>query len=180
MNVVLKILYTFFFIVLALMLFKLFLIALLVLVLALWLRTFQMKREPNQQEFSRGRTPNPRPDGFYHGDIGFETSWVGKKFYAESSTGINVFREKKQPAAAKSSSVAKEKYPFKTSVGTGLFDPNLFVLKIDYNVKENPFWVRWVLDEIVEVAPGDYLGKVHLRVIPGFPFSVLYFELKKQ
>jgi len=171
MNIILKILYIFFFIILAVALFKFFLALLLIGLILLWLRTLQMKMEPNQKDFLQGGLPNPKPDGLYHGSIGFDVSWVGKKFDSESSTGINIFKDKK--------GIQFEKYPFITSVGRGLFDENVFVLKIDYNVKGNPFWIRWILDEIVQVAPGEYLGKMQLRIIPGLPFSVLYFEIKK-
>src|SRR3990167_3901309 len=188
MKKIFKIFYAIFFILLALVLFKFFIILLAIALLLLWLRTFQMKKEPNQQEFLLGKLPNPRPDGFYRGDVGFKTSWVGKTFNAENLTGINVFEGKKKSFFAsifahsfenQTVKIEKEKYPFKTYVSNGLFDQHLLVLKIDYNVKSNPFWIKWVLDEIVEVAPNTFLGKAHLRIIPGFPFSVLYFELKR-
>lgn len=166
-----KILYFIFFVILALTLSKFFLMFLLVVLVMLWLRTLQMKQEPNQQVFLHGSLPNPKPDGFFHGSIGFDVSWIGKKFDAETSTGINLFKEKKGNQI--------EKYPFKTHAEKGLFDQHLFVLKIDYNISGNPFWVRCILDEIVQISPGNYLGKMHLRIIPGFAFSVLYFELRK-
>lgn len=130
-----------------------------------------MKKEPNQQEFLTGKLPNPKLDGLYNGSMGFDTAWVGKKLDSQTETGINLIKDKKGKT--------HEKYPFKTYVGKGLFDENLFVMKLDYNVKGNPFWVKWIVDEIVEVTPNEYLGKMHLKIIPGFPFSVLYFELKK-
>jgi hypothetical protein len=163
--------YAIFFIILIFLFIKLALVTLLLLLVVLWFRTWQMKQEPNQKEFLQGRVPNPKPDGFYQGSVGLVTSWVGKKFNTANATGINVFKDTKGKQY--------EKYPFKTYVGPGLFDEKLFVVKIDYNVKGNPFWVRWILDEIVQVAPNEYLGKAHVRIIPGFPFSVLYFELKK-
>ena len=172
MNILFKILYIFFFIILAMVFFKFAITAALILLFVLWLRTWHMKKEPNQQAFLAGKLPNPKPDGFYQGSTGFgETGWRGKKFNAESSTGINIFKDKKGNDI--------EKYPFKTYVGKGLFDENTIVLKIDYNIPENPFWIRWILDEIVEVSSNEYLGKAHVRIIPGFPFSILYFELKK-
>ncbi len=178
MNTFDKILYLIFVVILAVFFAKFFLGAVIALLLLLWLRTFQMKREPNQQEFLRGRLPNPKPDGFYQGSIGFKTSWIGKKFDAENSRGVNIFKNKKARHKSAPGS-SEEKYTFKTHVENGLFDQQMFVLKIDYNIKGNPFWIRWVLDEIVELAPCHYLGKMHLRMIPGFPFSVLYFELKR-
>jgi hypothetical protein len=69
-------------------------------------------------------------------------------------------------------------YPF-FAAGRGLFDDQMMVLKLDYNIKGNPFWLRCVLDEVVQIGPDHYLGKMHLKIIPGIPFSVLYFELKK-
>ena len=175
-----NIFYIFFFIILAVFFIKFFLAAVVLVLALLWLRTWQMKGEPNHREFLHGKLPNPKPDGFYRGNIGFEVSWIGKKFDGEHETGINLFENKKaRHNSAPGFGIVHEKYPFATSVGRGLFDEKLFVLKIDYNVKGNPFWIRCILDEIVEIAPNKYLGKMHLRIIPGFPFSVLYFELKK-
>ncbi len=165
------ILYIIFFIILAVMLFKFFLGVVLVALVLAWLRTLQMHKEPNQIDFSNGSVPNPLPEGFYHGTAGFNTSWIGKKFDAAKATGINVLRQK--------NGTEIEKYSFKTHAGNGLFDKTVFVLKIDYNIPENPFWIRWILDEMVQVAPNHYLGKMQLRIIPGLPFSLLYFELKK-
>ncbi len=110
------------------------------------------------------------PDGVYQGDIGRATSWVGKKFDAQTSSGINVFNE---------NGAKVEKYPFITSTNKGVVDKNLDVIKIDYNVPENPFWLRLIADEIVEIAPNEYSGKMFVKVIPGFPFALLYFRLKK-
>ena len=171
MNIFDKILYSIFFIILAVFFVKFFLLGLLMALILFWLRTLQMRMEPNHKEFLGGKLPNPKPNGFYRGSIGFRVSWIGKKFDAENGVGINVFCDERGKQT--------EKYKFKTLLGSGLFDQHLIVLKIDYNVKSNPFWIRCILDEIIEVAPNEYLGKMHLRIIPGFPFSVLYFELKK-
>ncbi len=171
MNIFLKMLYILFFVILIVAFIKFALLLLLVALLLLWLRTWQMKHEPNQHDFLQGKVPNPKLDGIYHGSMGFNTSWIGKKMNAPENTGINLFKDKND--------VESSKYPFKTSVGSGLFDKNLLVLKIDYNVKGNPFWIRWIVDELVEIKPNEYLGKMNLKIIPGLPFSVLYFELKK-
>ncbi len=171
MNTLFKILYVIFFVILAVVLIKFFLVLLLISLVLLWLRTFQMKKEPHQQQFLQGSLPNPKPDGPYQGTMGFDVSWIGKKFDAQNSVGINVFKNKKNGQIT-------DGYPFKTYVARGLFDP-IFVLRIDYNVPGNPFWVKYIVDEIVQVAPNEYLGKMHLKLIPGLPFSVLYFELKK-
>ena len=69
-------------------------------------------------------------------------------------------------------------YPFRTHLGSGVIDRDRQVLKIDYNVPANPFrLIRRVLDELVEVAPGYYLGKAHLCV-RGHWRTVAYFALQ--
>ena len=73
--------------------------------------------------------------------------------------------------------MSTERQPFKTYYGNGLRDKNLNVLVLDYDIPENPFWLRYIRDEIVQVAPNQYLGKLHLRVI-GFAFTLGYFELE--
>lgn len=171
-NIFSKIFYLLFFIILIFLFVRVFLILVLIVLILLWLRSWQMKKEPNHKEFLLGKLPNPKPDGFYQGATGFNTSWLGKKFDAQNAIGTNIIKDKKGNQL--------EKYSFKTYVGKGLFDQNVFVLKIDYNIRGNPFWIRSILDEIVEVAPNEYLGKIHIRVIPSFPFSMLYFTLKKQ
>ncbi len=130
-------------------------------------RTWKIQNSPYRKLFLSGRIPNPKPDGFYKGSIeGLKTSWQGKKFDVSFSTGVNLFNN-------------KEIYPFKTYVGKGLQDNKQNVLRIDYNISKNPFWLRFILDEIVEIEPNQYLGKVHLKIIPRLPFSLGYFRLKK-
>ena len=135
------------------------------------LRTIQLEHSPNQKLFLSGTIPNPLPNGLYNGSApGHTFSWLGKKFSAANSSGINLF---------KNDATTTEKYPFKTSLGLGVRDHALNVFKINYNLPANPFWLRPILDEIVEIAPGHYLGKLQVRFIPGFPFTLSYFELKK-
>ena len=74
MNVVEKFFYIIFFIILMVLFIKISLAILLVLVLLGFLRTWQMKQEPNQAEFLQGKLPNPKPDGLYFGSVGFKTS----------------------------------------------------------------------------------------------------------
>ncbi len=128
-------------------------------------RTRQTQDSSNQKIFLSGKVPNPKPAGFYKGSVSFKTTWQGKKFDASSSSGINLIS-------------GKEQYPFKTYIGIGIQDRSLDVYKIDYNIPQNPFWLRFILDEIVETSPGKYLGKVHINLF-GFPFSLGYFQLKK-
>ena len=46
----------------------------------------------------------------------------------------------------------------------GQLDPDRETLKIDYDYDENPrLLIRDILDELVQIVPGAYLGKVLLR-----------------
>ena len=146
------------------------------------LRTWQLEHSANQKLFASGTIPNPLPDGLYNGSVSGHTfSWLGKKFFATTSRGINIFTplDIKLSNGVNQNSTTTEKYPFKTSLGKGLRDKTLDVFQIDYNIPANPFWLRPILDEIVEITPGHYLGKLQARFIPGFPFTLSYFELKK-
>ena len=128
-------------------------------------RNWKVQSSPNQKIFSEGKVPNPLPNGQYKGRVtGYNGSWKGKKFIASSSSGINLIDN-------------TEKYPFKTYIGKGLQDHQLDILKIDYNIPQNPFWLHFILDEIVQTAPGKFLGKVHINLIPGLPFTLGYFTL---
>jgi hypothetical protein len=124
-----------------------------------------------QKQFAAGTVPNPTPDGFLKGLTDFyQAGWQGKKVDAATANGINVFSD---------GNGVVEKFPFKTYVGKGLQDKNLDVFKIDYAGTASPWYARPILDEIVEIAPGKYLGKISYRLIPGYPFALWYFKLEK-
>lgn len=151
---------------------KIFLIIVLVIVVLFILfalyRTWKTQHGEGQKLFLSGKLPNPKPDGFYKGTLTGQTnlSWKGKVFNAQDNSGVNKIND-------------SERYKFKTYGGKGLQDKNLEVLRLDYNISENPLWLRPVLDEIVETKPGVYLGKIHVRIIPGLPFTLGYFNLEK-
>lgn len=140
--------------------------------LVLTYRNWKVNNNPLQKQFLAGALPSPLPDGFYRGNAhGIKTNWQGKKFTSSSATGINIF---------KNESKESESFPFKTYVGPGISDKHLQVLKIDYSELTKPWWVRFVLDEVVEIEPNHYLGKITLNFIKGWPFSVGWFELRKE
>ncbi len=152
------------------MLQELFFLVVIVLVVAVW-NTKKLERSENQKRFVLGTIPGKPLDGFYSGTAPANNiQWRGKKFDASNMRGINVLQE---------NSATVERYPFVTKYSSGARDHSTQVLAIDYNIPSNPWWLRPVLDEVVEVAPGQYLGKMHVRLIPGWPFTVLFFELKK-
>ena len=129
-------------------------------------QTRKMERDPRHAIFRSGKLPSPPPDGFYKGTefTGRGKSWQGKVFDRAASTGINQFTD-------------GQRYRFKTYAAQGLRDKDKTVFRIDYNQPGNPWWLRFIVDEIVQIAPGQYQGKVHLQVIPGLPFTISYFEL---
>ncbi len=142
------------------------------------------------ESFRSGVAPDPRPDGFLPGRLlatsiwspvdGFirrTTSlwmpWQGKTLDREAATGVNRFLPNaRMPLKAifpkytpqYSGADRIEAFPFRTRIAPGELDPGVDVLKIDYDFEANPdFIVRRVLDEVVQVAPGRYLGKVLFR-----------------
>lgn len=155
--------------------------------------TFLVGKSRRQAEFLKGTLPDPAPCGFHRGSAyllgGGPVPWLGKSFESEKSLGFNIFT----PAGAallkiltpfykdfrKNTDGNTDAYYFKTSTGTGFKDQSVQTFKLDYNSAENPFLIRIILDEIVQTAPGEFLGKVHLKVFPGYFATIGFFGLKK-
>ena len=155
-----------------LILFSFLLILLFVVIFFGLIRTLYVQNNANQKEFLSGRVPKNMPHGFYKGSIGnIKVPWLGKRFDSKKSMGINRFADEKGKTG--------EKYPFTTYVGDGIQDKNFKVLKIDYAVNKSPWWIKYILDEVVETASGRYLGKVHVTILPGIPLTLGYFRLAK-
>jgi hypothetical protein len=140
--------------------------------------------------FSHGAAPRPALDGRYQGAllttsvsplidslaralIGRWLPWKGKVFDAATQTGDNMFSNDGLWASRLVFPGYKGTRPdgpgrsralqFRTYLGAGKDDPAPEVLKLDYNLETNPgFIVRDVLDELVQVYSGYYLGKAHL------------------
>jgi hypothetical protein len=141
--------------------------------------------------FRTGHAPSPGLDGRYQGTLitpslfpmldGFGRwltarwlPWKGKTFDRVAQTGDNMFTNDglipgrivfpfygRYVADGPGRSRALE---FRTYYGPGGDDPDLTVLKIDYDIDRNPSYiVRDVLDELVQVDDGYYLGKALLR-----------------
>ena len=150
-------------------------------------------RSPAELEglFARGVPPEPALDGRYDGallhltlglgaDFVFERllrlwlPWLGKRFDAASASGENVFDmsayragERLTPAAYRAwwpeDVQSYRALRFTTSIAPGGLDPGLEVLRIDYDLPENPPPLRRIVDELVAVQPGVYLGQALLR-----------------
>lgn len=126
---------------------------------------YQANRQPEQAEFNKGAT-SPLPNGPYNGTATVAMgSWLGKQFDEAKKIGVNRFAD-------------GNRYEFATSVAHSLTDSQE-VIKIDYNQPSNHWWLRLVTDEIVQVAPNEYLGKIQVTLVPGLPFTYGYFRLKK-
>jgi hypothetical protein len=155
--------------------------------------------------FRDGRTPDPLPSGFLPGRL-VTTSvwgpgdaavlriarsympWLGKSFDPNSSAGVNVLtRSAKAPMKTLWPSYTPERelddrlecFPFRTRVAPGEVDPEVDVLKIDYDFDANPsFIIRHVLDELVEIGDGTCLGKILYRTGKGFR-PIGFFSLER-
>lgn len=99
--------------------------------------------------------------------------WMGKRFTATG--GDNIWRRYRGTAdrlfwalngllrwgAVPESPERYRAFPFRTAVGPGVADRDCAVLKIIYDARPNPLPVRRVLDELVALGDGVYLGKAH-------------------
>ena len=140
--------------------------------------------------FRSGRAPEPPPQGFLRGEL-LTTSiataadpvvrrvadlwmpWLGKSFDPSQNTGLNVLvKGARSPMRAlwpsyepvSESEERIEAFPFRTRLAPGELDPEVTVLKIDYDIDANPnFLIRRLLDELVQVGTDVYLGKILMR-----------------
>jgi hypothetical protein len=101
--------------------------------------------------------------------------WKGKTFRPSSAEGRNIFTNASRPLVRvvwpryrDFRPIAPGRYTtfrFVTHTGPSRLFPELSVLRIDYDIPDDPaFIIRRVLDELVEVGPGLFLGQALLRV----------------
>jgi hypothetical protein len=157
--------------------------------------------------FRGGALPESSLDGRYRGKLvgldiapgftqlfnGITSSWMpwlGKTFDAAKQTGENIFRRDSYPLArffnpfyrgfTLEGTDTYRGFAFRTYTAPGLMDPDRTVLKIDYDLAENPsLTVRRVLDELVQVDRDTYLGKAHLCWWWGSWQTVAFFVLTR-
>lgn len=157
--------------------------------------------------FRAGRVPDPAPDGPYRGEVvaldiapivttlvewltSLMMPWQGKFLVASDARGDNIF-------GARWKTLLRMLYPryrgnrdygsdrfrafvFDTSIAPGNVDADRRVFRIDYDRPDNPpLTIRRIVDEIVEVDDGVYLGKVHFRWWWGTWQMIGYFALRK-
>ena len=135
-------------------------------------QSMKIRNNPNQKLFVGGKLPLPPLDGFYRGSaFNFDGDWQGKQFETISSTGINVFKE--------TDGRLVERHRFKTYVSHGSQDP-IETFKLDYRVPGNVWWVKFFADELVEISPGQYLGKIYFRPFGLIAIPTGYFKLSRE
>ena len=158
--------------------------------------------------FRAGIVPNPAPDGRYRGELvvldiapvltpvfqrlaSAWMPWLGKTFNASQRRGDNIFRNDSYLLARVFNPLYRGfrtdrpgtygAFAFHTYTAPGLFDQDRIVLKIDYDLKENPPLTVWrVLDELVQLDEDLYLGKAHVRWWLGGWQTVAFFSLTYQ
>lgn len=157
--------------------------------------------------FRAGAAPEPPPNGrhagelivldiapgltqFFQGLFHLWMPWRGKTFDASQNRGENIFTKDSYLLARLLNPLYRgfvddgpgtyRGFAFRTYKAPGLFDVDRTVLKIDYNLKENPvLTVRRVLDELVKLDDGLYLGKAHVHWWWGAWQTVAYFSLRE-
>jgi hypothetical protein len=115
--------------------------------------------------------------------------WLGKSFDAQTAHGYNrLAPSARWPAklfwplyGTKPDVGARAAFDFETAIEPGKADPDVEVLKIDYGpVESNPrFIIRQIRDELVELVPDTYLGKILWRSGEERYTCIGYFALRQ-
>ena len=157
--------------------------------------------------FRNGGTPEPALNGRYRGQLIvldlapgltplFQSitaawmPWLGKTFSAFQQRGDNIFTRDSSLLARifnpfyrgfiDDQSGTYRGFAFRTYIAPGLMDADRSVLKIDYDLAENPaLTVRRILDELVQVDDNLYLGKAHVHWWWGTWQTVAFFTLTR-
>lgn len=125
--------------------------------------SFRQERRAENKLFVSGHLPSQALTGEYNGNKQSRSDWLGKRF-EQGQKGINLF-----PSG--------DRYPF-TTTNTKSLRSNQEVVRLNYDIKGNPWWLRQIVDEVVEVEPDRYQGKVFVRLGP-LVFTLTYFQLSK-
>lgn len=132
-------------------------------------------------------TTNPKLDTAVRAVTAMWMPWQGKRFDSGAGTGDNRLTKSTGLVSKllwplysmRDAEAGKLAFDFKTYVEAGKDDPDLQVMVIDYaDVEKNPrLIIRSVRDELVELVPGVYLGKILFN--SGDKFSKIgYFALR--
>jgi hypothetical protein len=120
----------------------------------------------------------------------FYMPWLGKRFFSTKGRGDNRFTPSVRiPAKAlwpgystRPAGEERTAFDFVTRTEAGGHDPDTQVLVIDYApVEENPDrLIRRIRDEIVEVEPAIFLGKILYRENDGGYSNLGFFALRRR
>lgn len=115
--------------------------------------------------------------------------WCGKTFTAAAATGDNVLYNSFMPVARvlfpgyrgyqADGPGRMRAFPFRIYSGPGLKDPDRQVLKIDYDTPANPWLMRRILDELVQVDDNYYFGKAYFKLSASTSHLLFYFALQR-
>ncbi len=97
--------------------------------------------------------------------------WDGKTFSARSDKEGDGINRIQIPGALGRQNL----FPFKTRFGASAIDGETALI-LDYDLPENPPWIRKIHDEVREAAPGLYFGPAMWKGASG-PFTLLWFGL---
>jgi hypothetical protein len=108
--------------------------------------------------------------------------WLGKRFDAQAKRGTNSLSRlgllARPIAKVRKAGDHYEAFPMANWVERGQLDPDTDVLVIDYaSLPDNPWPVSAIRDELVEIVPHTYLGKMLWRQGDDY-YLLAYFALK--
>jgi hypothetical protein len=113
--------------------------------------------------------------------------WQGKAFDLATNRGINHLAGSARYAArlvwplyaTAPRAGGRAAFRFDMYVAPARRDPDLRTLVIDYSkVSENPFVIRSIRDELVQIVPGAFLGRILLRIGRDSYACLGYFALR--
>ena len=132
-------------------------------------------------------TTNPKFDVVVRAITSLWMPWQGKRFDKEAATGDNrltrstgVVGKLLWPLySMRDHTDGKLAFDFETYIEAGKEDPDVDVMVIDYaDIEDNPkLVIRKIRDELVELVPGVYLGKILYNTGSGY-FKLGYFALR--
>jgi hypothetical protein len=132
-------------------------------------------------------TTNPKFDTVVRAITALWMPWQGKRFDNQAATGDNRLTKSTGLVgkllwplySMRDHTDGKLAFDFKTYVEPGKEDPDVDVMVIDYaDIEKNPkLVIRKIRDELVELVPGVYLGKILYNTGEGF-YKLGYFALR--
>lgn len=133
-------------------------------------------------------TTNPALDTVTRAVTALWMPWQGKRFDSDSGTGDNRLTRSTGLVgkllwplySMRDAESGKLAFDFATYVEAGKDDPDRQVMVIDYaNVESNPrLVIRSIRDELVELVPGVYLGKILFNTGADRFSKIGYFALR--